>query len=462
MNKSVIGIDLGTSSVKILQLFRDGTKAISRASYKEISQEGWWNAIRRALAKLELDSVEAISLSSQVGTYIVNDSEVISWNSGIGKEEVSEIKKKYEPEIFLKEISMVHPNIVSYPIPRLKYIKEHFKNIESICQPKDFICEQLTGKRVTDQYSWRGLANLDTKCYSAFFLKELGIDESVLPEMKEYTSFAGMTKELLLGEGRTLKAGIPVYVGLNDYYASLLGMGIRNTGDLFDISGTSEHLGVIENEVKTDTELVSGPYLYENVHYGVTASSGASIKFGLRLLSEKEIELEKIRKNQPPIFLPYLNGERAPIWDADAKGMYFGICENCTQEELAYAAMEGVVFSLYHIYESMGCPEVKTMTISGGAAVFPVLNQLKAEMFDIPAQTLEENETSALGASIVAALGAGWYTALDEATKDLCKIKDIIYPTGEYTKWLKKRYSIYKELYPAVKLQYEKLKELNS
>ena len=461
MNKSVIGIDLGTSSVKILQLFQDKTKSISRASYKEISQEGWWGAICRALAKLELETVEAISLSSQVGTYIVNDSEVISWNSGIGKEEVSEIKKKYESEIFLKEISMMHPSIVSYPIPRLKYIKKHFKNIESICQPKDFICEKLTGKRVTDQYSWRGLANLDTKCYSTFFLNDLGIDENVLPEMKDYTSFAGVTKELLLGAGRTLKAGIPVYVGLNDYYASLLGMGIQNTGDLFDISGTSEHLGVIENKVKTDTALVSGPYLYENVHYGVTASSGASVKFGLRLLSDKEIEMDKIRKNQPPIFLPYLNGERAPIWDADAKGVYFGICENCTQEELAYAAMEGVVFSLYHIYESMGCPEVKNMTISGGAAVFPVLNQLKAEMFGIPTQTLEENETSALGASIVAALGAGWYKTLEEATKDLCKIKEIFYPTGGHIEWMQKRYSIYKELYPAVKLQYEKLKELN-
>ena len=461
MNKSVIGIDLGTSSVKILQLFQDKTKSISRASYKEISQEGWWGAICRALAKLELETVEAISLSSQVGTYIVNDSEVISWNSGIGKEEVSEIKKKYESEIFLKEISMMHPSIVSYPIPRLKYIKKHFKNIESICQPKDFICEKLTGKRVTDQYSWRGLANLDTKCYSTFFLNDLGIDENVLPEMKDYTSFAGVTKELLLGEGRILKAGIPVYVGLNDYYASLLGMGIQNTGDLFDISGTSEHLGVIENKVKTDTALVSGPYLYENVHYGVTASSGASVKFGLRLLSDKEIEMDKIRKNQPPIFLPYLNGERAPIWDADAKGVYFGICENCTQEELAYAAMEGVVFSLYHIYESMGCPEVKNMTISGGAAVFPVLNQLKAEMFGIPTQTLEENETSALGASIVAALGAGWYKTLEEATKDLCKIKEIFYPTGGHIEWMQKRYSIYKELYPAVKLQYEKLKELN-
>ena len=126
MNKSVIGIDLGTSSVKILQLFRDGSKFISRASYKEISPKAWWAAICHALGKLELDSVEAISLSSQVGTYIVNHSDVINWNSGIGKEEVLEIKEKYESEVFLKEISMVHPNIVSYPIPRLKYIKKHF------------------------------------------------------------------------------------------------------------------------------------------------------------------------------------------------------------------------------------------------------------------------------------------------------------------------------------------------
>ena len=462
MNKSVIGIDLGTSSEKILQLFRDGSKFISRASYKEISPKGWWAAICHALGKLELDSVEAISLSSQVGTYIVNHSDVINWNSGIGKEEVLEIKEKYESEVFLKEISMVHPNIVSYPIPRLKYIKKHFKNIESICQPKDFICEQLTGKRVTDQYSWRGLANLETKCYSEFFLKELGVDESALPELKDYTSFAGVTKELLLSEGNTLKAGIPVYIGLNDYYASLLGMGIQNAGDLFDISGTSEHLGVIENEVKIDTELVSGPYLRENVHYGVTASSGASITFGLRILSDKEIALDKMKENHPPIFLPYLNGERAPIWDADAKGMYFGITEGCTEAELAYAAFEGVVFSLYHIYENMGCPDVKCMKISGGAAVFRILNQLKAEMFGIPAQTLEENETSALGACIVAALGAGWYPSLDEAARDLCKIKEIIYPSGKYKAWMEKRYAIYKELYPAVKSQYKKLKELNA
>lgn len=464
MSKSVIGIDLGTSSVKIIQLFQDGTSQKSKASYKEISKQGWWKSICRALAMLDLDSVEAIGLSSQVGTYIVNGSEVIMWNSGAGKEEVTEIKKKYEPQVFQREISMMHPNIVSYPIPRIQYIKNHFTDIRSICQPKDFICERLTGNCVTDPYSWRGLANLDLKCYSAYFLNELGISKDILPEMRDYTALAGVTKEILLdqkGKTRKLKAGIPVYVGLNDYYASLVGMGIQNSGDLFDISGTSEHLGIIEKEASINTELVSGPYIFENVHYGVTASSGASIKFGLKLWNDKEIVLDKIRRNHPPIFLPYLNGERAPIWDADARGMFFGIGEKCTQQELSYAALEGVVFSLYHIYESMGSPKVKSMKISGGLAVYSALNQLKAEIFEIPIKIMKENETSALGAALVAALGTGWYPNLHEAAKDLCKVKEIIYPTGKNREWLKKRYQIYKELYPAVKLQYEKLKELN-
>ena len=127
MNKSVLGIDLGTSSVKILQYERSGKIIKSRASYDAISPVGWWNAICQALSELDLTSVAAISVSSQVGTYIVNENEVFSWNCGIGTKEVQEIKSSYSSENFLREISMNHPNIVSYPIPRLKYIKEHFE-----------------------------------------------------------------------------------------------------------------------------------------------------------------------------------------------------------------------------------------------------------------------------------------------------------------------------------------------
>lgn len=482
--KSVLGIDLGTSSVKVLQRYADGTVIKSKKGYEEASPAAWWDAVCGALSEVALPDVEAIGLSAQVGTYMIDGQQVIGWDRGIGAEELTRIKKQYSRELFLKEISMPHPNMASYPIPRLMYIREHDPNVKKICQPKDFICEQFTGNWVTDPYSWRGLANLETKKYSTYFLNEIGFTEGHLPKMLHETALAGYTRERALhtadakGRGagingteisgvqkncrsRALPAGIPVYVGLNDYYASLLGMGIQNVGDMFDISGTSEHLGVIEPSVHVDTKLVSGPYLRDYVHYGVTASSGASLDFGLRFFEGGRIALKEEQKRNPPIFLPYLNGERAPIWDADARGMFFGISAGCSRQDMAYAVMEGVVFSLYHIYESMGKPNAAMMRIAGGAAVNPTLNQLKAEMFGIPAAVMEEKDTSALGAAIAAAVGAGWYADIWEAAAKLCKIKERIEPAGTYRGWLEKRFSIYKKLYPAVKEQYKDFRRIS-
>lgn len=459
MSKSVVGIDLGTSSVKVVQRYADGTIFKVREVYEEICPDAWWKAICKALSQIELEEIDAIGLSSQVGTYIVDDVHVIGWNAAIGAEELAAIKKEYDTECFMREISMPHPNIISYPIPRLRYIKKTYPQFQKVGMPKDFICKQLTGNWVTDPYSWRGLANLEKKTYSSYFLKELDICEEQLPKMLDFTEAAGYTKEISLGE-KVLPKGIPVYVGLNDYYAGLLGMGIHKVGDMFDISGTSEHLGILEEQVNIATEMVSGPYLQKQVHYGVTASSGVSIKYGLQLYACEHLDLTKIQEKHPPIFLPYLNGERAPIWDADARGMFFGIGENCSKEEMYYAVMEGVVFSLYHIYEKMGKPPANQMKVAGGAAVSTVLNQLKAELFGIPVAVLEESDTSALGAVMVARLGQGDYETIGAAAEDSCKIREIIEPTGKNQKWLKKRFAIYKELYPAVKMQYQKWKEI--
>ena len=459
MNKSVVGIDLGTSAVKVIQRYKDGNVVTSKANYDEISPKGWWIAICEALSQIALEDVEAIGLSSQVGTYIVNGKDVISWNQSAGAEEVAEVRETYKIDVFMREISMPHPSLVSYPIPRFKYIKKHFENVEKVCMPKDFICEILTGNWVTDPYSWRGLANLETKKYSEYFLKELGFESSQLPKMIDYKEIAGYTKEIQMGD-KVMPAGIPVYVGLNDYYASLLGMGIENAGDAFDISGTSEHLGIIEKTVCIDTKMVSGPYLNENVHYGVTNSSGASLAFGLKFHESGKVDLASVSKHNPPIFLPYLNGERAPIWDGNAKGVWFGLGGDHTKEDLFYSIMEGVVFSIYHIYESMGCPEVKFLKLAGGAAVNPELNFLKAEMFGVPAGILAEKDTSALGAAMIAAIGNGWYSDNADAIADICKITEYVNPTGEYREWLLKRFEIYKAIYPAVKEQFLKLKEM--
>ena len=472
MNKCVLGIDLGTSSVKIVKKYRDGHIKKLKNTYEEPLPLGWWNSIFELLSQIKWSEVSAIGLSSQVGTYLVNDKEVIGWNSNAGKEEVKWWKEHYPQERFLEEISMPHPDIISYPLPRLKYIKEHFETIDRVCQPKEYILEKLTGEWVTDPYSWRGLANLATGKYSKFFLKELSLEEERLPSIRKMDEVAGCTKEITF-ENSILPSGIPVYTGLNDYYAGLLGMGIGKIGQMFDVTGTSEHLGVLLNETAMNTLLVSGPYIEHAVHYGVTASSGPSIKYGLRLMREHaldsngmirkksaEFDLDKMVQTKPPIFLPYVKGERAPIWNADARGVFFGVEEGCTTEQMAYSVMEGVVFSLYHIYETMGEPRINQITVSGGAAEIACLNELKAEVFEVPIEIVEESDVSGLGACMVAAVGSGWYQDYQQIALEWVKTSKKIVPTKKYREWFKKRFEIYKELYLNVEPLFEKWKML--
>ena len=474
MNQCVLGIDLGTSSVKIVKKYKNGHTEKLKNTNEAPLPLGWWDAVCKLLGEIDWKEVAAIGLSSQVGTYLVNDKEVISWNHDVGKEELKWWKTKYSTERFVEEISMPHPDIISYPLPRLKYIIEHFDGIQKICQPKEYILEKLTGEWVTDMYSWRGLVNLNEGTYSGYFLKELSLEEGKLPVIKGMDEVAGYTKEVRI-ECNILPAGIPVYVGLNDFYAGLLGMGVGKTGQMFDVTGTSEHLGVVEENIDKNTDLVSGPYIKHMVRYGVTASSGPSIKYALKLIQEQNVNflktekmhaedivfgLEDIIKKKPPIFLPYVKGERAPIWNADARGVFFGIEEKCSSVDMAYAIMEGVVFSLYHIYETMGMPEIQRITVSGGAAEIECLNWLKAEIFGVPIDIVKESDVSALGACMTAAVGLGWYKNYEETAKEWVTIARNKVPSGRYKQWFVKRFKLYKELYYKVEPLFEKWKEI--
>ncbi len=458
MNDSLMGIDLGTSSVKVLVRYADGAVTKVRREYPSQSIEGWSRAIFSALEEIDCSSVVGIGLSSQVGTYIVNDSEIIPWDSGAGGEELAEIKQKYSKDIFMKEISMPHPDIISYPIPRLRYIGKHTKELRSVCQPKDIICELLTGKRVTDPYSFRGLCNMEIGDYSDFFLSELGIDKACLPPVCKINDKAG---ELL--EEIAEKFGFPkntaVYIGLNDFYAALLSMGITKSGDAFDITGTSEHFGIIENSISERTPLVSSRFFSKCVHYGVTASSGCSVNFGSNVFGREGLSLERVL-NSPPIFAPYLKGERAPVFDADASGVFFGITESTTKSDMAYSVVEGVVFSLYHIYDSMGRPPINRIIVAGGGGRNKLANEIKAELFGVPIAICNEIDTSALGAVMVAAVGHGKYAFDDNLISDFCAVEKELASSGKYKDILKRRYEIYKTLYPALAKQFKEFREI--
>lgn len=442
MRQSILGIDLGTSSVKLLQWYTDGTVRKVKETYDGSGCESWIRAVYQAVGKIDASSVTAVGLSSQVGTYVVDGRDVISWRSPEGKEELDILRKEIGADVFLREISMPHPEIHSYPIPRLMYIKKHYGNFKTVCQPKDFLCEALTGNRVTDLYSWRGLANLETAQYSEWGLAYAGIEAGALPPVMYPWEKAGEVSNTQTG----LKPGIPVYIGCNDFFAGLLGMGVRN--EVFDITGTSEHIGVLTKQIIRDTKMVSGPYFQDFIHYGVTASSGASMDFCLKNFSP-EADIEACIRDNPPIFLPYLNGERAPIWNPDARGVFFGISGQCEKRHLAYSVMEGIVFSLYHIYTQLSA-EGGALIVTGGAAKNLTLNTLKAELFGMPVRTLKENDTSAMGAVMLAGVGNGLFDDLENAAHSLCKTDTVIYPTGAYRDILLKRFELYKKLYPSL------------
>lgn len=206
--KQILGIDLGTSSVKMILRAYDGDALKIKERYDEPSPAGWRRAVKKALAGLDLGSVAAIGLSSQVGTYIIDGREVIGWEDRKGVEELGALRERFGREVFMEEISMPHPNIISYPLPRLHYIQKQYPGAEKVCQPKDFLCEMLTGNCVTDPYSWRGLANLRTGRYSRKLLDEIGFSVHKLPRIAGILESAGTTKEIPL-EGNLLPAGIP-------------------------------------------------------------------------------------------------------------------------------------------------------------------------------------------------------------------------------------------------------------
>ncbi|MBO5460585.1 MAG: hypothetical protein J5983_02145 [Ruminococcus sp.] len=451
MKRSILGIDLGTSSVKLLLWNPDGTSEKIREGYEGEGCEAWVKALKRACQRIDkekLGHVEAVGLTSQVGTYIVEcekDRHIISWSDGAGKEELVQAKRDFTQDEFLKEIHMPHPDIISYPVPRLLYITKHFENVKRICQPKDYFCEVLTGNRVSDPFSWRGLAVLDGRLmYSEKLLAYIGVKAEQLPKLQLPVSCAGKVS----GEEFDFLNGVPVYVGCNDFFAGLLGAGIKNS--IFDITGTSEHIGVITQTLNKDTTMVNGPYFKDHVYYGGTASSGVSMNFCMENFMT-EAEIERCLEKDPPLFLPYLNGERAPIWDAKAQGVYLGINGQCGREEMAYAVMEGIVFSLYHIYEHLNIEEKKdAMIVTGGAAQNQTLNRLKAELFDLPVKTLKEKDTTVLGAVMIAAVGTGIFENLDTAAEELCEMEAVIEPCGQFREMLLKRFEIYKKLYPSL------------
>jgi xylulokinase len=466
-NCLIAGIDVGTSAAKVLCVDREGTTATVRVPYDSgPDTRAWFEAIKKCFAKLaksvELERIEAIAMACQVNTYILFNDEkpceelvVLDWASGQGREQLEDIKRNFSRDYFLEHISMPHPDMISYPLPRLAYLRERFgddwEQTQKILQPKDYLYYKLTGVFASDAFTWRGLSNIEDSSFHGQLLKDNNIPERYMPVLySPFSSAGGLLQSV--AEELGLPAGIEVYLGCNDFFAGLLGMGVTGPGQYFDVTGTSEHVGMINDRVNVESRLVSGPYFNGFVEYGVTNGSGVSLEWGRKMFGEHTVGADN--PANAPIFLPYLKGERAPIWDSKARGVFFGLDLSDDSGSMAYSVREGVAFSLYHIFKQLRCDDNhREAAIRTGGAVAQdiILNQLKADVFGISLEVVREKESTALGAAMIAGIGKGWYGDIHKAAETLVKVEQQIKPNPAKKDCLKKRFEIYEKLYPALR-----------
>lgn len=456
MNNYYLGLDLGTSSLKGIYKIPGGSSFTQKVSYTENTVDNWLSAFEQFFIEMPADirkNTCAISISSQVGTYITKDNSVIPWFSDAGKKELDEIKSIITDNEFSAALGMKHPDIISYPLPRLLYLKK-YNLCNKLVMPKEFLIEYLTGNYVTDYFSMRGLAHIN-RGYATELLKKLGLSPQLPKLCSPFESAGTLLPRLAKKYG--LPENIKVYSGCNDFFAGLIGMGIYEIGSAFDISGTSEHFGVITDSL-TDAP-VSGAYFNGYCSYGGTKASGISCDFAIDNFG-REIDISLANNPSTPIFLPYLQGERAPIYDENARGIFFGITADTTKNQLAYAVFEGVVFSLYDIANSIGNLTPDILICGGGSAKDSAMNRLRAELIGCDVKAVCENNASALGASMMAMVGSGVYSDLPECIKSNVSYLPVIKHTGEFTTILRKRFDIYKGIYKSLKPEFKKFREI--
>ena len=486
----MIGIDIGSSSCKIGVFNISGTlvyltrkkivlrpgKPAESENYPELLWKEVLEGLQEATGFVD-GAVSVIGLTGQIGTDFFIDKNQkmllppISWKDSIGGIQADTIWKDFGQKKMDDILGLHIAPSASWPIARFAWLRDthpdFFSEENKLLQPKDYIGFKLTGNLSTDLLSLRGLVNPKTGKIDEKITKDLLHVGSLLPylpdiltEEKSILGTLGKKNAAAIG----LSPNTPVVVGCGDFHCSLLGSGIIDSSNGFNITGTSEHIGRLLPHgalVTPNSRLGCYPSIDKNfdILYGATSAGGGSMNWFLENICT-DTERKDIRGTvqdlfshlsgaESPIFLPYLNGERAPIWNTDARGTFFGLNAEHTKGDLLKAILEGVGFSLYDNWSILNDQKQADlhMLVSGTAANDEIWNQIKADIFGTSFINMKCNETSCLGAAILGACGIGQFSSLSEAVENMTAKNQVFSPNQNKRQKYMEKFLIYRELY---------------
>lgn len=488
-----LGIDLGTSSIKVSIVNRQGKVLFERMHAYEVieNNNGWleqnpevWLAGLQAVVNdikktspLLLETVKSISVTGQMhgivpvdrtGTPLHN---AIIWSDRRNEQELQTLHALLTNEEWVS-ITGNRPNI-SFTIGKIMWFKKHFPDlydqVYKFLLPKDFIRLHLTGIFATDysDASATLLIDLTERSWSEKIINLVDLDFDKLPEIKESTDIVGyITDEANKNYG--LKQGVAVICGCGDALAQALGNGVVSSNDWLCTIGTSGQVIASTDELIIEKEGLVHTLAHAErdkwVLMGATLSAGMSLKWFTDAFFDESVELKHILnrvltvnpKETKLIFQPYLYGERSPYMDEKAKASFIGFTNEYDHTHAARAVVEGVLFSLYqcfNIIKKTTGLNPQHIILTGGAASHEAWAQTAADIFQIPIVRKVNRGGGAYGAAMLAAVGVGDYNNLDELVNHwgLMHHENMIHPNESLYGHYEKMYRIYEKSYDALK-----------
>ncbi|MCM1065925.1 MAG: xylulokinase [Eubacterium sp.] len=483
-----IGIDLGTSAVKLLLMDSEGkiVNVVSREyplyfphpGWSEQKPEDWYEqtmeGIRELLWDVDKSQVAGISFGGQMHGLVILDAEdnvirpAILWNDGRTTEETD-----YLNHVIGKEkLSQYTANIAfaGFTAPKILWVKkkepENFAKIAKIMLPKDYIAYKLTGVHCTDVSDASGMLLFDVKNrrWSQEMCEICGISVSQLATCYESYEKVGtvlpeIAEELGISEKTVVAAGA------GDNAAAAVGTGTVGDNRCNISLGTSGTIFISSRKFGVDQFNALHSFAHADGSYhlmGCMLSAASCNKWwmdeivGTRDYAGEQASIEKLGENHV-YFLPYLMGERSPHNDPNARATFIGMTMDTTRADMTQAVLEGVAFALrdsLEVAKSLGI-DLERTKICGGGAKSPLWKKIIANVLNLKVDVIESEEGPAMGGAMLAAVACGEYGSVEEIADKVVKIIDTVEPEPELVAKYEERYARFKEIYPACKPLFE-------
>lgn len=480
-----IGVDLGTSGAKFLLVGADGRILAQntqeypvfypQSGWSEQNPEDWYSAaisgIRMLLSGQNAADVKGISFGGQMHGLVALDKSdkvirpAILWNDGR-----TEKQTEYLNEVIGKEkLSAYTANIAfaGFTAPKILWMKENepqnFAKIAKIMLPKDYLAYRLCGAHVTDFSDASGMLLLDVKnrCWSAEMCGICGVKEEWLPALKESWQPCGTLKEEI-AQQLGLSKDVVVCAGAGDNAAAAVGTGTVKDGSCNISLGTSGTVFVSADRFSVDRKNALHSFCHANGKYHVMgcilSAASCNAWWSDKILQSSDYAaeqagLEEMLGKNDVYFLPYLMGERSPHNDVNARGAFIGMRPDTSRGQMTLAVLEGVAFALkdcVEIAKSNGV-NISSTRICGGGAKSALWRQIVADVLGIGVERPSVEEGPAYGAAMLAMVGCGEYQSVEQAAEKLVRVSSVTLPDHARTELYRKRYEIFRALYPALK-----------